>query len=351
MSKISLEDVAKSLGVSKTLVSLVINGKADAYGISKDTRDRVLEKVKELNYQPNQAARGLRTGKSNIIGLVVADISNQFYSKISRSIENFVEKNGYHLMLSSSDEDPDREMQLIKMFRERQQVDGIIVSTTQKDPAFFKQLREENYPCVFIDRTIEGFHTDNVVVDNKKGSKKVVELLIKNGVRKIGMLTISPSYTSTIQDRITGYKDALTANDIKVDEKIIIEIPFNDVQQAVKKAVKELVSPPNNVKGIYVLNNSLAIACLEVLHDMNLRIPQDVALVSFDDIDLFRFSYPPVTAVSQPLEDIGTKAAELLMELINEKTQTSTARPKDVVLQTEIVVRSSCGSSIRDFSA
>ena len=132
MKKISLADVAKSLGVSKTLVSLVLNDRGDEKGINKDTQQRVRDKVKELNYKPNQFARGLRVGKSNTIGLVVADISNSFYAKMCRSIEDHCTENGYNLIICSSDENPEKESELIQMLIDRQ-VDGLIISTTQKN--------------------------------------------------------------------------------------------------------------------------------------------------------------------------------------------------------------------------
>lgn len=348
MSKISLEDVARALGVSKTLVSLVINGKADAYGISKETRERVLEKVKELNYQPNQAARGLRTGKSNLIGLVVSDIGNPFYSRISRAVEAFVEKNGYHLMVCSSDEDIEREKKLIRMLKERQQVDGLIISTSQQNDDFFQELKKEEYPIVFIDRAIENLNASTVTVDNFKGAKKATELLIRNGIRKIACLTITPSFISSLSDRVEGYREALRMNDIKPDPKLIIEIPFSNINQGVKNAMRELLSAPNSVKGIFALNNHLAVACLEILNEMKIRIPQDLALVAFDDIELFKFSYPSITAVAQPIQEIGTKAAELLIQQINEKGKV-TFKAVNEVLPTDLVIRASCGSSIRDF--
>jgi LacI family transcriptional regulator len=348
MSKISLEDVARSLGVSKTLVSLVINGKADAYGISKETRERVLEKVKELNYQPNQAARGLRTGKSNLIGLVVSDIGNPFYSRISRAIESFVEKNGYHLMVCSSDEDIEREKKLIRMLKERQQVDGLIISSSQKDTDFFDELNKENYPFVLIDRAIENLDASSVTVDNFKAAKRATELFIKNGIRKIACFTITPSFISSLSDRVEGYREALRLNDIKPDSKLIVEIPFNNIHKGVRNSIKELIAAPFNVKGIFALNNHLAVACLEAINDLKIRVPQDLALITFDDIELFKFSYPSVTAVSQPIQDIGTKAAEILIQQINEKDKKG-IRVYNEVLPTDLVIRASCGSSIRDF--
>lgn len=216
---------------------------------------------------------------------------------------------------------------------------------TDKGKILTNKYYETNVPGYYA---IESLGASSVTVDNFKGAKKATELLIRNGIRKIACLTISPSFISSLTDRVEGYREAMRLNDIKVDSKLIVEIPFNNIQQGVKQAIRELLSAPNNVKGIFALNNHLAVACLEVLNEMKIRIPQDVALVAFDDIELFKFSYPSITAVAQPIQDIGTKAAELLIQQINDKGKVP-FKAVNEVLPTDLVIRASCGSSIRDF--
>ncbi|MGB0882859.1 MAG: LacI family DNA-binding transcriptional regulator [Vicingaceae bacterium] len=343
MKKTTLADVAKSLNVSKTLVSLVLNGRGNEKGINKDTQQRVLERVKELNYKPNQFARGLRIGKSNTFGLVVADISNSFYARMCRSIEDHANKHGYNLIISSSDEDPEKESKLIQMLIDRQ-VDGLIISTTQKNNSDINMLKKNNFPFVLIDRHIQKVDSNYVIVDNKQGAKNVVEHLIKLGNKKIGHLTISPSHLSTIKDRTLGYKEALKENGIRTDNSLIKEISFDNIKEDVKREIKELMSPPQSINALFVANNNIAVACLECFQEMNIRIPQDVALVSFDDIDTFKLCYPPITAVAQPIEEMGKEAVNMLINQIKNED----IGYQHLSLQTQLNIRRSCGSFIAE---
>lgn len=345
MKKVSLADVAKSLSVSKTLVSLVLNDKGNEKGISKDTQKRVRDKVKELNYKPNQFARGLRIGKSNTIGLVVADISNSFYAKMCRSIEDNCTANGYNLMICSSDENPEKESELIQMLIDRQ-VDGLIISTTQNNNTDINQLKKGKFPFVLIDRDIPKIETNYVGVENRLGAKNAVEHLIKLGNKKIGHLTISPSHLSSLKERTAGYKEALKENGIRVDNSLIKEISFDKIKEDVRRELKELLSPPQSINSLFVANNNIAVACLECFKEMNIRIPQDIALVSFDDIDAFKLCYPPVTAVVQPITQMGKEVVSILIDNIKNNDN---FQYKQVSLPNKLEIRRSCGSFITEF--
>lgn len=342
MKKISIDDVAKSLGVSKTLVSLVINNKSEQYGISEETKLKVQKKIQELNFQPNRAARGLRTGKSNVIGVIVSDISNPFYSRIARVIEDNARKAGYHIMLCSSDEDVDKELELINILKNSQQVDGLIVSSSQNSPQQLSPIAKSGFPTVFIDRSIDKLKCVSVGVDNRQGSADAVNQMIHNGLQKIGIFTISPSYISTIQDRLDGYKQALKENHIKFDKQLVREIPFSDIRNSVKKELKSLLAPPYRIDGLFVVNNHIALACLEVFNELEIRVPHALAFISFDDVDVFRFYQPSITAVAQPVDEIGEVAFEELMSLIN-KTRPAD-KPLKIELPTKLVIRRSCGT-------
>ena len=344
MKKTSLADIAKALGVSKTLVSMVLNNKGDENGINSDTQKRVLAKAAELNYQPNQIARGLRTGSSNTIGLVVADISNVFYAKIARAVEDIASQSGFRLIICSSDENPKKESDLIRMMRERQ-VDGIIISPTQDNNEAFKEMVDSNYPLVLIDRALPKIDTNYVIVDNFQGGYDAVSHLIKAGLKKIGLLTISPSHLTNIRERAEGYRAALRDADIKFDENLVREIPYDDVKNSIQKEVKSLISAPHSIQGLFVVNNNLATSTMEYINKVDLRIPQDLALVGFDDIELFKFCYPPVTAIAQPIEELGKKAVEILIKKIKDKSD-DTAKVH-VVLSSRLVIRRSCGTYMK----
>lgn len=316
----------------------MLNGKGSEKGISSETEKRVKDKAKELNYRPNHIARGLRLGKSQTIGLIVADISNKFYAKIAKKIEEVASRHNYNLIFCSSDENPEKEIELINMLKERQ-VDGIIISTTQKNAPIFSRLKKENYPFVLIDRKLPKLSTNFVGVDNYTGAYEATEQLIRNGYQKIGLLNISPSYLSTIKDREQGYRSALKSNGIRVNNKLIRTINCSDIQQKVRSVLRELIQPPFKIDAIFSVNNNITVACMEYLNEMNIRIPQDLAIVSFDDIDLFRLSYTTITAVAQPVEEIGKAAVNILMDEINGTTQNN----KQVVLPVKLIKRRSCG--------
>ncbi|MCB9361413.1 MAG: LacI family DNA-binding transcriptional regulator [Flavobacteriales bacterium] len=343
MKKITLAEVAKSLNVSKTLVSLVLNDRGDEKGISKATQERVHKKVKELNYKANQFARGLRMGKSNTIGLIVADISNSFYAKMCRSIEDNANKHGYNVIICSSDENPEKESTLIQMLIDRQ-VDGLIISTTQKKNDDILNLKKNNFPFVLIDRHIPKVDTNYVIVDNKDGAKEIVNHLIQLGNKRIGHLTISPSHLSSLKDRTLGYKEALKENNIRIDNNLIKEISFENIKEDVYNQLKELLSPPQSISSLFVSNNNIAVACLECFMEMNIRVPQDVSLASFDDIDAFKLCYPPVTAISQPISKMGEAALDILIKNINCDENKFDYEHKN--LKTTLQIRRSCGSFI-----
>jgi LacI family transcriptional regulator len=337
LKKTSLNDIARSLNVSKALVSFVLNGQGSQKGISSETQKKVLAKAKELNYKPNHIARGLRLGKSQTIGLIVADISNKFYAKIAKQVEQVASKHNYNLIICNSDENPEKEVELIDMLKERR-VDGIIISTTQKDTAVFAQMKKEKYPFVLIDRNLPRLSTNFVGVDNYTGAFEATGHLIRNGYQKIGLLKISPSWLSTIKDRENGYREAIKQNGMRVNTKLIRTIDFTDIRQTVRTVLRELIQPPYKIDALFSVNNNITVACMEYLNEMGLRIPQDIAIVSFDDIDLFRFSYPTITAIAQPVEEIGKVAVTILLDEISSKI----AKEEQVALPVKLIERRSC---------
>lgn len=342
MKKSSLSDIAKSLNVSPALVSIVLNNRGDEKGISPATQQKVMDKARELRYKPNMLARGLRLGNSKTIGLIVADISNIFYSKIAKSIEHIAASHGYNLIFCSSDEDPAKEIRLIEMLRERQ-VDGIIVSTSQDKTSIFNLLKKEKFPFVLIDRPLPRLSGHYVGVDNFAGGFQATEQLIVNGYKRIAFLRISPAHLKNINDREAGFKAALKKHKIRLKSGMIKEIGFNTIREDVQRELDNLLQPPDPVNAIFTSNNNVAVNCLEYLNSANMKIPQDVAIVSFDDIDLFRFSVPPVTAIAQPVEEIGESAVRIILKAIQ---QPANGSHEQVILPVRLIMRQSCGNSI-----
>jgi LacI family transcriptional regulator len=340
--KTSLADIAKALGVSKTLVSMVLNGKGTENGINEETQKRVWAKAKELDYKPNMMA--LRMGRSNTIGLIVADISNSFYARMCRAVEDAASKAGYHVLFGSSDENASKERGLIQMLRDRQ-VDGLIISTTLSNNDDLQALEAERFPFVLIDRFAPGQEMPFVVADNYGGSVSVVDHLIHQGIKRIGQLTISPSHLTSITERTRGYRDALQKHGIPFKKDLVREIPYDNIHDGIRKQVPLLLKAPHNVEGLFVVNNNLAVATLECIQEMGLRIPEDVRVVCFDDIDMFKFCNPPITAVAQPIEAMGEGAVAVLLDKIEHGGDAHL--PDHVYLDTKLIVRQSCGAKMK----
>ena len=318
MKKTSLADIAKALNVSKTLVSMVLNNQGDLHGINTETQRKVKEKAKELDYKPNRMARSLRTGKSNTIGLIVTDISNPFYSRVTHTIENLAYQKNHHLIVASSNENPKREEQLIEMMIDRQ-VDGLIIASTfdKQNLKPLMRLHELNVPFVLIDRYITDFDADMVIGDNEKGAFDLTEHLINKGCKNIALFTITPNHLSSINDRIKGYKAALSV--YKNLEEFIYNIPFNEVESSINKILNTILKN-NNVDAIITLNNTLASACVKYFKENNVEIPNKIKFASYDNVEWFQYATPTITGMAQPINEIGEKSTALLFSKMDENT-------------------------------
>ncbi len=311
MRKLSLGDVARSLGVSKTLISFVINGLGDERGISKKTQKLVLDKVKELGYRPNAFARNLRRGNSKTIGVVVADISNPFYSKICRNIEDEAFRMGFNVLFCSSDENEEKEESLVNMLVERQ-VDGLIISPTRKSGGSLININRDILPVLLIDRYFKNCNLQHVVVDNQHASYEAVSHLIEKGHRNIGVLAISPVWSSVMKDRLSGYKNALKINGIRLKNEIVAEIDFDKIDELICPVLEQMINR-NKVTALFSLNNTLTVKAFRCLAKMNLNVPEDISILSFDDLEIFEILKPGISAIAQPVELLGRTATNILI--------------------------------------
>lgn len=335
MKRLQLEDISKQLGYSKTLISMVLNGKGNQYGISQKTQALVLEAVAKLNYTPNKFAKALRTGKSYFIGLIVTDISNPFYSTIAKSIENVLFENRYNLLVCSTEENEEKEKLLIDTMLNQIGVDGLIVASTFKNASFYEQVRFAKIPMVFIDRILPLFNTNYVVIDNYGGSIEIINHLIQKGCKKIACFSITPSYISTVEDRLNGYKDAIEKKKLHHDDDLIQLINFENIDGDVEIALRQIISKHSDLDAIFVLNNNIAVALLKVLKQKEFKDYASIKIGCFDDIELFNIIDRPVISVSQPVYEIGKNSSKLLLDIIA-GTQT---HKSNLVLSTQLISR------------
>jgi LacI family transcriptional regulator len=342
MKKTSLSDIAKHLGVSKTLVSFVLNGKGKEFRISEEICKKVLDVAKELNYQPNRIAQGLRTGKTNTIGLIIADIANPFFGILGREIEQEAARFGYRVIFCSSDENPEKSRQQIGMLQQSQ-VDGYIISPPRNSEDQIRALVKSHIPLVLIDRYFPEIECNHIVVDNFDAAFRATNHLIKLGRKKIANITVNLDLINMIE-RTEGYKQALKEASIPVDESLIKVLPFSHDNKDVARAIKELVGKPGNKKvdAILFATSKLGINGIESITAMGLKIPDDIAIVSFDNPDAYKICISPVTVVNQPLKEIGKTAVQVI---INElKYPDSSSKIQKITLKTDLIIRKSCGS-------
>lgn len=338
MKKIYLKDIANDLNLSKTAVSLVLNDKGDENKISQDTQQRIIEYAKKHNYIPNQLARGLSRGKSETIGLIIPNISDTFYSKVAGVIERKAKENGYTVLFSSSYEDPEKEGELIRSMLNRQ-VDGLIIASTQQNQNEIDFLKKENFPFVLFDRHYPDKNTDYVVVDNYSGTRKITEHLLNLGRKRIGLITLKPGL-EPIAQRLLGYKDALATFNIKLEKEHIFEIEREEYLHEIEKAIQNLLLSKKAVDAIVFTTHYLASQGLRLLKKLKIKVPDDVAIVSFDELSAFDIVDPPITSVIQPIKEMGCSVIDVLLNKINGDINQDS---KGIVLETKLEIRQSCG--------
>ncbi|MBD1260081.1 LacI family DNA-binding transcriptional regulator [Maribacter polysiphoniae] len=339
MKKVFLKDIAEKLNVSKTAVSLVLNNKGDENKISQETQQRIIEYAKKHNYVPNQLARGLSRGKSETIGLIIPNISDTFYSKIAGYVELKAKNLGYTVLFSSSNEDPKKEGELIRSMLNRQ-VEGLIIASTQQNLKEIQSLKHDKFPFVLIDRHYPESDTNYVVVDNFNGLKTATEHLLQLGRRKIGFITLKPGLEA-IKQRLLGYQSALRDFNIEYKEELVKELSPGNYENEIESAIRELLKFPNSVDSIVFSTHYLTSVGLRELKRKNVKVPQEVAIVSFDELTAFDLVDPPITAVIQPVKDIANTAVDILINEIEGKDSTMDNKR---ILDSKLEIRKSCGT-------
>ncbi|HYG49881.1 MAG TPA: LacI family DNA-binding transcriptional regulator [Flavobacteriales bacterium] len=334
IKRTTINDLAKALELSPTLISMVLNGKGDKNKISKQTQKRVFDIARKMNYTPNQNARALRTGKTNVIGLIVPDISNPFYSRISRDLEDLLGTSGYRLILGSTDEDPEKEKKLIKLFLD-QNVDGIISASTLTNDKAYLEVMGAGKVVILFDRVFPKSTISSVSVQNSQGAYIAVENLAKKGKKNIGYLTLTPQHISPLADRKTGFTEAMKKMKLKFSPSSICEIRFDEVDGGFEKNFSAWIKKNPQLDAIVVANNSLAVQVLKYYKDQpKAKRP---SIVSFDDHVAFEVTSPSITAITQPVDEIATKTVQVLLETLEDKT----IKPKHIVLPVGLELRES----------
>ena len=331
MKKVTMQDIADMAGVSKTTVSIVLNDKSEERKISKETSQKIWDIVNKLDFKPSFVARSLKSKKTHTIGFLVADISNLFYAKIGRIVEDLAWKQGYQVLFGSTDESEEKEKILIQDLVNRQ-IDGLIIASTNPENDMIKNLVESDFPVVLIDRDTDSLNVNCIMVNNKLMMQKAVERLIRLGKQRIGLLSITP-HIYTLKLRIDGYKEALKKHKIKINDKIILYVDYKNIRTSTFEKLEMLID--QNVDSIVFTNNQVATEVLKHIRTKYNPFLSKLEYAVFDNADIFDYIPTHITSIAQPIDDIANKAIELLFNNINGNT-----KKQKILLDGEMIVRS-----------
>lgn len=332
--RISIKDVAAKSGVSTATVSHVING---TRYVSEEVSLKVKAAMKELNYVPNPVARTLRSHQSHLIGLIIpvkeyTDTANTFFMIVAQGIEETLTKNGYKLIICNSYENPDIEKERIQMFN-AQLVDGLIVAPTGSDYSYLNEVLPRQYPVAFIDRKPQNYQGDCILSNNFQGAYDATEHLIKKGHQHIGFMSGDLGLT-TSDGRFDGYKQALSDYNIEFNETFVKkgDASLENGYELAKEFVEQ-----KQVSAIFIANNIMTMGAISYFQEQYIKIPDEMAIVGFDDYEWAKIINPPLSTVKQPAFEMGQKAAEVILDRLRSQQQEA----QEYVLDTTLIVRKS----------
>jgi LacI family transcriptional regulator len=332
--KVSIIDIAKHVGTSTAAVSYVLNGKAKEKRISKDLIDRIKKAAEEMKYTPNLVARSLRRGTSDTIGLIVPDISNSFFSEMSRYIELEAYEMGYSVIIGNTDEDAVKSARIIDVMENRQ-VDGYIIAPAEGSEEQIQSLVNKKKPVVIVDRIFNSLDVSRVVLNNHKATFDACNCLLESGYEHIAAMGYKTSMVH-IRDRFKGYKDALKQSASPQKPKLI-EIDYHNSQNEIEKSLNRLFNGKKKIDAIIFLTNSLAVQGLYYFVKNGIKIPHDVAIIGFDGNIAFDLFSPSLTYVKQPLKEICNQALKCLKNQLDGENLTA-----HIKMEGELIIRDSC---------
>lgn len=324
-------------GVASSTVSFVLNGKARKMRISETVEKRVIEVARNAGYYPNQLAISLRTGKSKTLGLIVENIGNPFFATLAKTIEEEAEQYGYRVVYCSTENNASKGKELINMLSQRQ-VDGYLITPAPHMEEDIQQLVQLNRPVVLIDRYLPAVEVSHVLVNNTEAVAQGMAHLFDRGYKEIGFVTVDLDVIQ-MEERLDGYLSALSKQGIRLNKDFILKIPYTHQRDEAVELIAALLKHNPQLDALFFATNYLAILGLESINRLKMAIPQDIAVISFDDHDIFRIYPPGITSIQQPVEAIAKKAVALLMEQC-ESTETKISKT-EIELTAKLIVRGS----------
>ena len=331
-----MKEIANMVGVSVVTVSRAFNNRPD---ISKETREKILSIAEQYNFVPNQLAKSLVTQSTKTIGVVITELQDLFLSTVLQGVADVIRDKGFGITLCHSYDNPDLELEYIRELRAKQ-VDGMLIYPTQMDERYINELKNCPIPYVFLNRHTNALHCDYVTNDNEDGMYQATNHIIEKGYRKIVYLCAKP-LSSSGQERILGLQKAMRENGV-APNNFHLENCKGTIESSYQK-VKKLLAQSPKIDVIFAWDDRLAIGAIKAIHEANLSIPEDIALVGYDDTEIAQYLTPSLTTVRQPSKKIGELAANILFEKIQSKKP---VKVRQIVLKPELIVRSSTDSII-----
>lgn len=337
METVNIKKLAQLLNISISTVSKALR---DSHDIGKETKERVIALAAELNYQPNPHASSLRKHKSKTIAVIIPEIANNFFTKAIDGIESIAQEKGYHVLIYITHEDYQKEVSFIKLLHNGR-VDGVLisVSSTTKDYTHLKELQERGLPIVFFDRVCEDLDTANITTDDFESAYKATKHLVEQGCKKIAHLMISESL-SIGQKRMSGYVKALEDSGIKKDDALIGQCVNDDKEDY--QLIENLLSE-QKPDGVFAAVERYAILAYEACQNLGLKIPQDVKIISFSNLQTAALLNPALTTITQPGFDIGKEAATILFKALEKKK--FQLKKENIVFASSLIARASTAKS------
>lgn len=306
MGKVSLQDIADRLGVSRCTVSLALNGKAKKHRVSEELTKKIIDTAREMNYQPNEVARSLRVGLTKTMGVVVADISNEFFGKLVYYIQKRANEYGWNVIISNSDEEPEKMLESIRIMV-NQRVDGVIMVPTNDSFSVARHILSEKIPLVQVDRFLPDLDVSYVIMDNFKASAEVTEMLYSEGCRRIAMFKHA---NSALNGRYEGYAQVMRDHGI-FDERLVKDIRYSEESKDLKAAAEELLAMTRKLDAVIFQSHELFLSGMR-----NFKNVSDIKIASFDHIDAYSLVDFPVIYVEQPVKRIADAAVDILLKSI-----------------------------------
>lgn len=330
---VRIKDVAQRSGVSVSTVSRVLNG---GMFVKDEVKARVQQAIDELGYSPSHIARSLVLKKTNLIGVIVPDISNGFFGTLLSSIEEYTTKNGYNILVSNICENLHKELKYLSVFKEMR-VDGLIIMHEKLDDEIKKFLKTADIPMVMCSGRLSGVSIPSVNINDFQASYDAVDYLISLKHKKIALIGGEYKDGITGYERYKGYIKALEDNNIPLDEKYIrfANYKMSDGYECMKNILNNNSAVPT---AVFAVSDDMAVGAINAIIDYGLRVPEDISVVGFDDSNVASIVRPQLTTVHQPIKEIGNLSVDLLLKQINEEEIII----KDLVLWHKLVVRKSC---------